>query len=175
MNKKNESDRNIRKLGFFIYPLIGFFLLIGIVFFYSHWLPDSVKEQLTNATGLTDQFLYFFGMVFLTLSLLLYTGFHNLRVESATVRLIGGLSDIVGKNIKLIDRILGILEKQTGAEEKKQVVEDKTELDSFRHNLEGIIRSNVKEAESRLRSEWRFVLGLIITILLAVITLFAAR
>ncbi len=175
MNKRNESDRNIIKLGFFIYPLMLFFLLTGIVFFSSRWLPDSVKEQLTNATGVTDQFLYFFGIVLVTLSLLLYTAFHNLRVESETVRLIGGLTDVIGNNIKLIGRILGVLEKHNGAKEEKQVVEHKTELDSFRHDLEGIIRSNVKEAESRLRSEWRFVLGLIITILLAVITLFAAR
>lgn len=170
MKNTNELKGSLRSLKFFMYPLILLCLLIGMVFASNRWLPDSIREELVSSTGVTEQFLYLVGIVFLLLSLSLYGGISNLQATTeitATLRLV---FDLVSKLVNGLLRLTRAFERFTEGKQT-QLDQYKPEVD-LRGDLEGLLTQRIQEAESRLRSEWRFVVALIVTTLLALVALF---
>lgn len=182
MTIRKRSDEQVRLLERWFFRLGRAFILltlaVGIAFTVARWLPDPVRPLLAKFTGVNEDLLHIIGPLYLGISF-------AFTVALGAFELTGDLTRLLGKTIEMdiwhweaVDRLLGLRKGAEAEQQGRMSAESSAELTSelthLRGELESDLASKIKDVEARLRSEWRFVVGLIVVMLLAIVALFRA-
>lgn len=145
-------------------------------------LPGYTSVKLARTFGVSEILIKFLGVLFGGVALALLTGRGSMAVfklgEEIRDREIDAIFAVLSSLTEAIDRREDIMQHSTRALAREDSLEGKSasamfhnfrsELDTIRRELV-TTKSGIKDAEARLRGEWRFVVGLIAAILLGVI------
>lgn len=135
--------------------------LLGLGFIVARWLPSA------NIFGIADQSLLpVFALILFFLGLTMAMAAGSLQVHIGYAEL---LRDVITVLLSLTEIVGATKESGKMTETRKQ---DQLDLETAIEKLERKIASTVKESEGRLRSEWRFVVTLVVAITLALIPIF---
>lgn len=145
-------------------------------------LPGNTSVKLARTFGVGEPLLKILGVLFGGVALALFEGLaaRALQKLGAEVRHreVDAIFDALSGVMEAIDRHESIMQQSAGAPAKEGRLEEESALavfQNFRSELDTICRelvttkSEIKDAEARLRGEWRFVVGLIVAILLGVV------
>jgi len=149
--------------------------IIGYGLFFLGWYFQIASFfHAVNIFAFTSELMSLLGVIFTTLGLIFYTTMHNFLLLAKQAEAILGTSDNVGRVVDLVGSIvemLPLVDSFQSAEEKNRT---QAAMDTLRRELKESSELRIKDAEVRLRGEWRFVVGLMVAILFGFLTLFLA-
>jgi len=153
-----QEERFLKDRAFFLKcAVVGYvLLLVGIYFLVAYSLPAA------NILGFDGVLLQLFALIFTIL------GFTYL-VAMRTVALLITLVNLVHNILLRFGDILTIVEDlQTDEEKTGKRSRSQPAINRIREELKESVERRIKEAEGRLRGEWRFV----VTVILAILAIF---
>lgn len=152
--------KNSRKRSWlFLFSAVVLYALIAIALYFADWLPTPYKAQVASGLGISERFLSFLSIAFTGIALSLGAGFASLSFISTLLGIIDRLAKVLDSVVKEFSR---------------GVTPNNSELSALREEIKTFVVSELKGAEDRLRSEWRFVVGLIAVIVLGIVPILFA-